>query len=87
MLSPTELMSIVRVWMAFLGESGMDFCGRSLCCGCITVGFEALLPEYLVYLQTGHQGLGGPAAIPAGRGYAVLRDHAAIFALWYAFLL
>jgi len=61
--------------------------GRSLRRGCVTTGFEAALPEYLVYLQTGHRGLGGPAAIPAGRGYAILRDRAAIFSLWYAFML
>ena len=85
LLSTMDLTNIVRKMMAKLGEDPSDFRARSLRQGCVTAGFEAGLPEYLVYLQTGHRGLGGPAAVPAGRRYALLNDLRAVFAMWNVF--
>ena len=65
-----ELSIIVRGIMHKLGEDPLSFRSRSMRHGCITAGFEAGIPEYLVYLQTGHRGLGGPTAVPAGCCYA-----------------
>ena len=85
LLSTMDLTNIVRKTMAKLGEDPADFRARSLRQGCVTAGFEAGLPEYLVYLQTGHRGLGGPASVPAGRRYALLNDLHALFAMWNVF--
>ena len=80
-----DLTNIVRKTMAKLGEDPADFRARSLRQGCVTAGFEAGLPEYLVYLPTGHRGLGGPASVPAGRWYALLNDLHVLFAMWTVF--
>ena len=85
LMSTMDLTNVVRGLMVKLGEDAAEFCGRSLRQGCVTAGFEAGLPEYLVYLQTGHRGLGGPAAVPAGRRYALLSDLTALFAMWHVF--
>jgi integrase len=85
LLSTMELSTIVRGIMHKLGEDPLSFRSRSLRHGCITAGFEAGIPEYLVYLQTGHRGLGGPTAVPAGRRYAALSEPSALYALWRVF--
>ena len=87
LLSPMDITNIVRSAMARLGEDPALYRGRSLRHGCVTAGFEAHLEEYLVYLQTGHRGLGGPSAVPAGRLYAMLTDPAAVYALFRVFRL
>ena len=87
LLSPMDITNIVRSTMARLGEDPALYRGRSLRHGCVTAGFEAHLEEYLVYLQTGHRGLGGPSAVPAGRLYAMLTDPAAVYALFRVFRL
>ena len=50
MLSTMDLTNIVQGLMSKLGEDAAELCGHSLRQGCVTAGFEAGLPEYLVYL-------------------------------------
>ena len=80
-----ELTTIVGGIMHRLGEDPLSYRSRSLRHGCITAGFEAGILEYLVYLQTGQRGLGGPTAVPAGRRYAALSKLSFLYALWRVF--
>jgi hypothetical protein len=85
LLSTMELTTIVQGIMYRLGKDPLSYRSRSMRHDCITAGFEVGIPEYLVYLQTRHRGLGGPTAVPAGRRYAALSEPSALYALWRVF--
>eukprot|EP00961_Rhodomonas_salina_P225018 3042387-Rhodomonas_salina.1 len=54
--------------------------------GCISVGTNAnvLVPEYVIYLQTGHA-LPGQCGQPAGRQYMHINNPKVLFSLWEQF--
>ena len=77
-----DLTRAVRRAVARLGYDPSGFEGRSCRIGGISTGAAALIPEYVIALQSGHA---NPNSNPSARRYIVLQSPTAVFALWHAF--
>jgi hypothetical protein len=73
--------------MARIGCDPAAFDGRSCRIGALSVGASALIPGYLITLQTGHAPPRDQELSASARRYAVLHGPRALFALWDAFAL
>jgi hypothetical protein len=74
----------VRRAVSKLGYDPLGFEARSCRSGGISTGAAALIPEYVIALQSGHA---NPNSNPSARRYIVLNSPSAVFALWHAFRL
>ena len=79
-----DLTRAVRRAVARLGYDPAGFEARSCRSGGISTGAAALIPEYVIALQSGHA---NPHSNPSAQRYIVLRSPSAVFALWQAFRL
>ena len=79
-----DFTQAVRRAVACIGYDPAGFEARSCRIGGISTGASALIPEYIIALQSGHA---QPNSNPSARRYIVLRSPSAVFALWHAFRL
>ncbi len=80
--STSDFTQAVRRAVSRIGYDPAGFEARSCRIGGISTGASALIPEYVIALQSGHASRGSN---PSARRYIVLRSQTAVFALWDAF--